>query len=289
MRDNLGLPSDATAQELLERIVEYNNLADLDDVAASRRAEAGLPPSATDAEVDAVNSAYRNASRRASLGMAQIQPEILVDDMARKTDHGDSMKLLGLPQDATSTEITAALDARIKENIGLSRSATRTEMLQRLMKYNEAAAGNASSATDAYSRAGYGLDPSAPLDEVLHAGKARETAYRKIELGLPITASDSDMRAAAESTNEERKENLGLSSNASDEEFRDAIEAGVRRELGLPKDATRVEVMQQLLAYEKMAAINPEGAFTRARLGLSMAAGFEEVQEVMAKRLRPVE
>ncbi len=285
MKDNVGLPSTATSQELLERLAAYDRLAAIDETAADRRADAGLPPSATEDEVSAVNNAYKDASRRAAAGLSQLEPASLVDKKERELDSKERLEILGLPEHASAVERRNALDAKIKENIGLPGNATRTEMLQRLMKYNEVGAMNP---TDAYLRAQYGLDPSASIMDVLHAQKSLEQSRQKVALGLPLTASQEQVQAASKMTDQaERSSNLGLSLEASGKEYGDAMDAGIKRELGLPKEATRVEMLQRLLAFENLAQTNPEAAFMRVRLGLSMSASFEEVREAMARRIRP--
>lgn len=163
MRDNVGLPADATEEEYQQRLMEYNELAATDPVGAHNRAELALPPSATSEEVAEAAEREINADEKARMGLPQNATEAEVAEAYENYSPEAVRSAHGLPADASDEEVDAAVEAKVRENVGLPASATPTELSRRLAEYEELAK---TDPDGAQLRAELGMAPSTSVDDM---------------------------------------------------------------------------------------------------------------------------
>ncbi len=166
MRDNVGLPASATEEEFQQRLAEYNKLAETDSVGAHVRAELALPPSATAEEVAEASLRSIAASERAMLGLPQGATEAQVQEAFKNYSAEGLKTTLGLPANVSDKDLDQAIQAKVKENVGLPANATTTELSRRLAEYGQLAE---TDPVGAQMRADLGLAPSATYGEMLEA------------------------------------------------------------------------------------------------------------------------
>lgn len=282
MRDNVGLPADASDAEYQQRLSEYNELSKTDSVGAHVRARLGLPPSATAEELSESYSAIEDAYRKASMGLKQIAPDSQVDSLFEGNTLAQRRQNLGLSPDATAEELDSAIKAKMRDNVGLPADATDLEYYTRLREYNELAR---TDSVGAHNRAEMALPPSATDEEVAQAHLRSIEASRRAMVGLPQGATDAQVDEAFKNyTPEGLRTTLGLPANATDEQVSAAIQAQVKENVGLPATATKTELSRRLAEYDALAQVDPVGAQMRADLGLAPSATFGEMLEAYGRR-----